>query len=251
TSLGEVTTKLMCDNFKEIVDYDFTANMENFLDDIESGKKDMLSVLTSFYNDFEKELSDAQKNINRENYRLPVVETDIICEKCGSKMVIKSGRFGKFAACPNDPACRNTKTLDKNGNPVASGTKVSEAAPAPENVKCDVCGGPMVIRRGRYGQFYACASYPKCNGTKPITKELDVKCPLCSSPLAVRHGKNRTTFYSCSSYPKCKFTSCDVPTNEKCPVCGGMLLQKRGKDNVFVCMNKTCSYNEKNKKSKQ
>ncbi|MBO4343482.1 MAG: type I DNA topoisomerase [Clostridia bacterium] len=251
TSLGEVTTKLMCDNFKEIVDYDFTANMENFLDDIESGKKDMLSVLTSFYNDFEKELSDAQKNINRENYRLPVVETDIICEKCGSKMVIKSGRFGKFAACPNYPACRNTKTLDKNGNPVASGTKVSEAAPAPENVKCDVCGGPMVIRRGRYGQFYACASYPKCNGTKPITKELDVKCPLCSSPLAVRHGKNRTTFYSCSSYPKCKFTSCDVPTNEKCPVCGGMLLQKRGKDNVFVCMNKTCSYNEKNKKSKQ
>ncbi|MCR5352844.1 MAG: type I DNA topoisomerase [Clostridiales bacterium] len=250
TSLGEVTTKLMCDNFKEIVDYDFTANMENFLDDIESGKKDMLSVLTSFYNDFEKELSDAQKNINRENYKLPVVETDIICEKCGSKMVIKSGRFGKFAACPNYPACKNTKTLDKNGNPVAAGAKATSSTPAPENIKCDICGGPMVIRRGRYGQFYACASYPKCNGTKPITKELDVKCPLCSSPLTIRHGKNRTTFYSCSSYPKCKFTSCDVPTNEKCPECGGMLLRKRGKDNVYVCVNKTCAYNEKNKKSK-
>ena len=249
TPLGEVTTKLMCDNFDEIVDYDFTANMENSLDEIENGTKNMLDVLKDFYIGFEKDLATASETIDRENYKLPVVETDIECEKCGSKMVVKSGRFGKFAACPNYPACRNTKALDKDGNPITSEEKAAEATPAPDDIKCDVCGGPMVIRKGRYGQFYACATYPKCNGTKPITKEIDVPCPLCSSKLVIRHGKNRTTFYSCTGYPKCKFTSCDVPTTEKCPVCGGMLLQKRGKEDVFACYNKECAYNAKPKKS--
>ena len=250
TPLGELTTKLMCDNFAEIVDYGFTANMEESLDEVENGNKEMLDVLREFYADFEKEVESAQKNIDKENYKLPVVETDIVCEKCGSRMIVKSGRFGKFAACPNYPECKNTKALDKDGNPVTDDEKASAVTPAPDDVKCDICGGPMVIRRGRYGQFYACASYPKCSGTKPITKEIDVPCPLCSSKLVIRHGRNRTTFYSCTGYPKCKFTSCDVPTTQKCPVCGGMLLQKRGKEDVFVCYNKECSYNAKPKKSK-
>lgn len=250
TPLGEVTTKLMCDNFEDIVDYGFTANMETSLDEIENGNKNMLDVLKDFYAGFEKDVNDALENINRDNYKLPVIETDIVCDKCGSKMVIKSGRFGKFAACPNYPTCKNTKALDKQGNPVSAENKTAQAKSAPEDVKCDVCGGPMVIRKGRYGQFYACASYPKCNGTKPISKEIDVPCPLCSSKLIIRHGRNRTTFYSCTGYPKCKFTSCDVPTTNKCPECGSMLLQKRGKDGVFSCYNKECSYNAKQKKSK-
>ncbi len=250
TPLGEITTKLMCDNFEDIVDYGFTASMEDSLDEIENGTKDMLEVLNEFYKGFEKDIKSALENIDRENYKLPVVETDIECEKCGSKMVIKSGRFGKFAACPNYPACRNTKALDKDGNLVTNEEKTADLKSAPDDIKCDVCGGPMVIRKGRFGQFYACASYPKCNGTKPITKEIDVPCPLCSSKLVIRHGRNRTTFYSCTGYPKCKFTSCDVPTTEKCPVCGGMLLQKRGKEGVYVCHNKECSYNEKKKKAK-
>ncbi len=250
TPLGEITTKLMCDNFEDIVDYGFTASMEDSLDEIENGTKNMLEVLNEFYKGFEKDINSALENIDRENYKLPVVETDIECEKCGSKMVIKSGRFGKFAACPNYPACRNTKALDKDGNLVDNESKTAELKAAPDDIKCDVCGGPMVIRKGRFGQFYACASYPKCNGTKPITKEIDVPCPLCSSKLVIRHGRNRTTFYSCTGYPKCKFTSCDVPTTEKCPVCGGMLLQKRGKEGVYACYNKECSYNEKKKKTK-
>lgn len=250
TPLGEVTTKLMCDNFDEIVDYGFTASMENDLDEIENGTKNMLDVLKEFYNGFEKDLNTATENIDRENYKLPVIETDIVCEKCGSKMVVKSGRFGKFAACPSYPACRNTKALDKDGNPVTAESKTADVKPAPDDIKCDVCGGAMVIRKGRFGQFYACESYPKCNGTKPITKEIDVPCPLCSSKLVIRHGRNRTTFYSCTGYPKCKFTSCDVPTTKTCPVCGGMLLQKRGKEDSYVCYNKECSYNAKPKKTK-
>ena len=251
TPLGEITTKLMCDNFAEIVDYGFTAGMEESLDEIENGEKKMLDVLRPFYADFEKEVDDAFKNIDRESYKLPVVETDIVCEKCGSRMVIKSGRFGKFAACPNYPACRNTKALDKDGNPITKEEKEASVTPAPDDVKCDVCGGPMVIRSGRYGKFYACASYPKCNGTKPIAQELDIPCPLCGSKLALRYGKRRAAFYSCTAYPKCKFATNDTPTDKKCPVCGGMLLQKRGKENVFVCYNKDCAYNAKPKKAKE
>lgn len=247
TPLGEVTTKLMCDNFEEIVDYGFTANMEDSLDEIENGNKKMLDVLSEFYVDFEKDLKDALANIDVNNYKPPVEETDIECEKCGSKMVIKSGKFGKFAACPNYPKCRNTKALDKDGNLVTEAQKAPSVTPAPDDVKCDLCGSSMVIRKGRFGQFYACSEYPKCNGTKPITKEIDVPCPLCSSKLVVRHGRNRTTFYSCTGYPKCKFTSCDLPTTKKCPVCGQMLLQKRGKEDGFVCYDKKCSYNAKPK----
>ncbi len=251
TSLGEITTKLMCDNFEDIVDYGFTASMEDSLDDIESGNKNMADVLRDFYEGFEKDLEKANETIDRENYKLPVVETDIVCEKCGSKMVVKSGRFGKFAACPNYPECRNTKPLDKDGNPISKESAAKEATPAPDDIKCELCGGPMVIRRSRYGQFYACASYPKCKGTRPINKELDVDCPLCGKKLAVRHGKNRSTFYSCTGYPDCKFISYDVPTNEKCPVCGSMLLQKRGKEDSYVCSKKDCSYNADKKKSKK
>ncbi len=245
TQLGELTTKLMCDHFAEIVDYGFTAGMEESLDEVENGEKNMLDVLRPFYADFEKEVENALNNIDRESYKLPVVETDILCEKCGSRMIIKSGRFGKFAACPNYPECKNTKALDKDGNPVTKEEK--EPVPAPDDIKCDICGGNMVIRRGRYGNFYACASYPKCKGTKPITKEIDLPCPLCSAKLALRNGRNRTVFYSCSTYPKCKFSSCDTPTDQKCPVCGGMLLQKRGKEDVFVCYNKECTYNASTK----
>ncbi|MGN1120711.1 MAG: type I DNA topoisomerase, partial [Eubacteriales bacterium] len=135
TTLGELTTKLMCDNFAEIVDYGFTASMEESLDEIENGNKDMHEVLRDFYADFEKEVDNALKNIDKENYKLPVVETDIVCEKCGSRMVVKSGRFGKFAACPNYPSCKNTKALDKEGNPVSSDTQNS-VTPAPDDVKC-------------------------------------------------------------------------------------------------------------------
>jgi len=241
TALGEATTSLMTDNFPDIVDYNFTANMETDLDDIESGEKKLLDVLKEFYDGFEKEMLAAEKTVENKSYKLPVVETDIICEKCGSKMVVKSGRFGKFAACPNYPACKNTKPLDKDGNAADNKTNNNEALAAPDDIKCEVCGSGMVIRRGRYGTFYACSNYPKCNGTKPINKELDVPCPICGSKIVIRHGKNRTTFYSCTGYPNCNFTSCDTPTNEKCPKCGEMLLKKRGK-NMYVCNNKKCTY---------
>ncbi len=241
TALGEATNALMVDNFPDITDYNFTANMETSLDEIESGDKVMHDVLNKFYDDFEKEMAKAEESVKEKSYKLPVVETDIICEKCGRTMVIKSGKFGKFAACPGYPECKNTKPLDKDGNAVTQESQPVSPTPAPDDIKCHICGGSMVIKKSRFGSFYACAKYPECKGTKPINKELDVPCPLCGSKLVIRRGRNRTVFYSCSSYPDCKFTSCDTPTNEKCPECGGMLLKKRGK-NLYVCHSKSCSY---------
>ncbi len=243
SQLGEVTTKLMTDYFSSIVDYGFTADMETKLDDVESGKKGMLEVLKPFYNDFAELLDKAETSIDKGDYKLAAEETDILCEKCGSRMVIKNGRFGKFAACPNYPACRNTKPIDKEGNVIEKNSEkaAENLTPAPADVKCDICGGAMVIRRGRYGSFYACAKYPECKSTKPITKDLNVPCPSCGSKILIKHGRKKSVFYSCEKYPECKFSTWDIPQENKCPECAGLLLKKKGKDLVY-CINEKCSY---------
>jgi DNA topoisomerase-1 len=161
TQLGEITTRLMVDKFPNIVDYRFTANMEDQLDAIESGDDTLVSVLKEFYGDFSKSLDTALTDTDSQSYEMPVEKTDIICDKCGSVMIVKEGRFGKFAACPNYPGCKNTK-------PLVSKEEVKEEK-AEENVtgeKCEKCGSNMVVRNGRFGSFYACANYPHCKNTR-------------------------------------------------------------------------------------
>ncbi len=235
TPLGEVTTELMCENFPDIVDCKFTAYMESQLDDIESGKTTMLDVISGFYKNFSVELETAFKNVADRDIELPVEETDIICENCGSRMIVKNGRFGKFAACPNYPACKNTKPLAKTGEGLVE--KKAEKT----DMKCELCGADMILRTGRYGSFYACSRYPECKFTKQKVKSLGVKCPECGSDIVTKYGKNKTVFYSCSRYPECKFSSWDMPTNEKCPNCGGMLYRKKGK-NQLICKTEGCGY---------
>ncbi len=235
TPLGEVTTELMCENFPDIVDCKFTAYMESQLDDIESGKTTMLDVISGFYKNFSVELETAFKNVADRDIELPVEETDIICEHCGSRMIVKNGRFGKFAACPNYPACKNTKPLAKTGEGLVE--KKAEKT----DMKCELCGADMILRTGRYGSFYACSRYPECKFTKQKVKSLGVKCPECGSDIVTKYGKNKTVFYSCSRYPECKFSSWDMPTNEKCPKCGGMLYRKKGK-NQLICKTEGCGY---------
>ncbi|MBE6569546.1 MAG: type I DNA topoisomerase [Ruminococcaceae bacterium] len=235
TPLGEVITRIMCEQFPDIVDYQFTASMEDELDDVENGSKTMLNLLQDFYAVFKKELDAAMENVSKEDIEIPEEVTDIECEHCGAKMVVKNGRFGKFAACPNYPACKNTKPLTKSGEVLVE--KVPEIAP----MKCELCGSDMILRTGRYGSFYACVKYPECKFTKQKVKSLGVKCPDCGGELLTKYGKNRTMFYSCENYPNCKFSSWDMPTNEKCPQCGDMLLRKKGK-NLNVCRNAECGY---------
>ncbi|MFA6947620.1 MAG: type I DNA topoisomerase [Eubacteriales bacterium] len=235
TPLGEITTKLMKESFPDIVDYAFTAGIEDELDSVEKGEDTMLHVLSGFYGSFERDLTHAEETVGAGSIEIPVEETDIVCEKCGAKMIIKNGRYGKFAACPNYPECKNTKPLDRDGNVAES--KAGEVT----DIVCEKCGAPMVMRTGRYGSFLACSKYPECKNTKRIAKPIGVPCPICGSPIVTKHGKNRTTFYSCEKYPDCTFSSWDMPTAESCPECGKMLFRKKGKP-LLVCHDENCGY---------
>jgi len=234
TELGELTTQLMLDCFPQIVDYEFTANMETELDEIANGVDTMLGVLRGFYGGFADSLDKAETSVDREKYQLPVEETDMICEKCGAQMVVKNGRYGKFAACPNYPECKNTKPLAKDGGEAEEKVEITDMV-------CEKCGSPMVLRTGRFGNFYACSKYPECKTTKQIAKEIGVNCPQCGAKVVIKKGKNRSVFYSCERYPECDFSSWDMPTTEKCPTCGDMLYRKKGKSQL-ICKREGCGY---------
>lgn len=235
TELGFITTDLMCRDFPDIVDCGFTADMESSLDAIENGTKSMLDVLNSFYGGFQTELEAALAKAEVTSVEVPAQETDIICEFCGARMVVKNGRYGRFAACPNYPACKNTKPLTTDGDILV------EKKPEVAEEKCELCGADMILRTGRYGSFYACSRYPECKNTRQKVKPLGVKCPECGADIVVKIGKRKTVFYSCMRYPECQFSSWDVPTNEKCPTCGGMLFRKKGK-NLLICKTEGCGY---------
>ncbi len=172
TALGDVTTKLMEEQFQFIVDADFTANMEQRLDEVEEGKADWVSILGAFYGDFADTLSRAEKNMEGTRVKVPDEETDVVCELCGRKMVIKMGRFGKFLACPGFPECRNTKKI------------VQETGGL-----CPVCGKRMLAKKSKNGKgYYGCEGFPDC---KFMTwdKPLSEKCPKCGATLFRKMGR--------------------------------------------------------------
>ena len=238
TPLGEVTTNFTKRYFPEIIDYEFTAQMEESLDSIARDENTIAGVISGFYFKFREELEIASKETKtKEKTVIPAEESDIVCEKCGAKMVYKKGRFGKFLACGNFPACKNTKALGKDGKPVSTEEKKPEFA----GFKCEICGGEMVVRNGRYGSFYACANYPTCKFTKQKVVDLGVSCPRCSSKIVARHGKGKMLFYSCEKYPECDFSSWDMPLAEKCPDCGTGLFYRKSRKNV-ICKNPSCDY---------
>jgi len=238
TQLGELTNRIMEENFPEIMDYEFTAHLEDRLDRIEDGEESMNCVLNDFYGDFKVWLDNAFASIDKYEVELAPEETDIICDKCGARMIVKNGRYGKFAACPNYPECKNTKQLGKDGKEAPQKEK-----PQPvEGMKCELCGGEVVLRSGKFGEFYACVNYPKCRFTKQKTKDTGVVCPDCGGKVVMRFGgKRRSAFYSCENYPDCQFSSWMLPTNERCPSCGKVLFVNKTK-NLLVCADKACGY---------
>lgn len=153
-------------------------------------------------------------------------------------MVERMGRYGKFAACPNFPKCRNTKPLETENKPEDGEPKERIVADS----KCPICGKEMVLRKGAYGNFFACEDYPTCKSTLPYIRDTGVPCPKCGKRIAIRQSKSRKTFYSCEDYPKCDFSTWDIPQDRKCPVCGGLVVKKKTKDH-YECVNK-CGWSE-------
>ena len=239
TQLGEITTDLMMEHFPEIVDYEFTSQMEDKLDGIEQGGSSIADVLGDFYNRFATELEKAENTVVKAEVQLPAEESDVICDKCGSRMIYKNGRFGRFLACPNYPNCKNTKALGKDGKPLEP--KI-EPAPISDFV-CELCGGNVVERQGRFGTFYACSNYPSCRFTKQKTTEIGTACPDCGARVIVKHGRGGRIFYSCEKYPECQFSSWDLPLEEKCPECGDILFYRKSRKLIFCRSKKNgCDY---------
>ena len=172
TILGEVTTKLMEEQFPNIVDVGFTASMEKSLDEVEEGKKDWVATLNDFYQDFSATLERAEKNMEGTRVKIPDEQTDIICEKCGRPMVIRIGRYGKFLACSGFPECTNTKRLVEDTGGI-----------------CPKCGGRIVVKKAKSGRtFYGCENYPNCD-FMTWDKPLEEKCPQCGSTLFKKSGR--------------------------------------------------------------
>ncbi len=174
TVLGDVTTRLMAEQFASIVNADFTAKMEQNLDEVAEGKHDWASTLAKFYEDFEKTLQTAEENMEGKRVKIPDEETDEVCDVCGKPMVIKLGRFGKFLACTGFPDCKNTKKIVKDSGGV-----------------CPVCGGKVLAKKSKTGRiFFGCEKYPECTFATwdtPLTEA----CPKCSSTLYRTNGKGR------------------------------------------------------------
>ena len=240
TELGFVTTDMMKRAFEQIVDYNFTANVEEELDKIESGSIEYLQVLHEFYDKFSKQLDFAEKTLGAEKIDVPKVETGIICEKCGAVMIEKTGRYGKFAACPNYPRCKNTKRLDEAPKSDTAVEKKQSEIIADE--KCPKCGSEMVLRKGQYGQFFACRNYPECKTTVPYRRDSGLVCPECGKRVFIKQTKSRKSYYCCEDYPKCSFSSWDMPAGTKCPDCGAPVLKKKNRE-MYYCKN-NCGWSE-------
>ena len=197
-----VVTDLLVKYFPEIVDYDFTAKMEEEFDEIAEGHAKWVPIISDFYKPFEKNVVAQDKVLHKADFTFLGMSEEL-CPKCGKQLMIKLGKFGKFLSCSGYPDCEfakplNSEGVDENGNPI-------------EYEKCDKCGGSMVLKMGRFGKFLACSNYPKCKNIKKFLEKVGMKCPLCQEGDVIVKKFRGRTFYGCSRYPDCKYTSSKNP----------------------------------------
>lgn len=232
--------KLLSPAFDDILDVEYTRNLEEELDKIEEGTDSYASTLASFYKKFAKDLKRAEREmINLKEGVEP--DPPVVCDKCGSPMVIKAGKFGVFLACSAYPDCENTRELEA---PEAGSEDIEEM--------CENCGKPMAVKRGRFGQFLACTGYPGCKTTRKLitTKQglaaakpdqiLDEKCPRCGNNLVVKQGRFGE-FTACTNYPDCKYVK-HKTTGVVCPRDadkGGEIVERKSRRGkvFFGCSN--------------
>jgi DNA topoisomerase-1 len=234
TELGFVINDLLVESFADIFDIQYTARMEEELDEVEEGKIHWTEALREFYGKFEVDLKRAHHQMT--DIKRMEEPTDEKCEKCGSMMVIKWGRHGKFLACSAYPECRNTREIAQSNGLAPEGPVAVEAI----EETCENCGRPMTLKRGRFGQFLACTGYPDCKTTKKLAGSgtakpkipdtpLDEPCPQCGQNLVIKRGRFGE-FTACSNYPNCKYVkrkTLGIPCPK--PGCKGELLEKKSR----------------------
>ena len=251
TELGFIVNDLLIDNFPEILDVEFTARLESDLDRVEQSEVESLTILNQFYGPFSKKLAEAAESmLSVKGVGMP---TDLTCPLCKKNPLrIKMGKNGHFLACSGYPECTYSSDYERDEKGV-----IAPVAPVQSEVTdkvCDLCGKPMVVKRGRYGDFLACTGYPECKHTQslnsgPNAKPTGVRCPEkgCDGEVVEKSSKRGKIFYGCNRYPKCSFASWDRPVAIPCPVCGNAyMVEKTTKRDgtLHVCPNRDCRHKQ-------
>ena len=234
TLLGRTVCKQLVDQFADIMDYKFTAGMEEKLDKIAEKKAVWNVVLKEFYSPFMEVVNSVMKTAQRVN-----IESDKKCPNCGKVMLVKTSRFGtQFLGCSGYPEC---KTIISLNNSMELDDANKDGEPQTVDEKCEKCGGAMVMKIGPYGKYLECK---ECGNRKKYIRSTGVKCPKCGEGMIVeKKSKYGKIFFGCNRYPDCTYALWDEPTGNKCPECGELLLKKNTKNGVFeVCSSRTCSY---------
>ncbi len=243
SELGFLVTDLLVQSFPDLLDVEFTAGMENVLDEIEEGRQPWLDAMRRFYASFSIALSQAATHMP--DVKRAGQPTDIACPKCGSPMVVKWGRSGEFLACSSYPECKSTANFsrDDEGN-------IQIAKEETTDEVCDQCGRPMQVRFGRYGKFLGCSGYPECKNVRSKNRPVStgIKCPDCKEgEIMEKRSRRGKTFFSCGRYPHCRFATWDRPVAEACPECGApFVVEKttRKAGTVRRCLSEGCQYKE-------
>lgn len=236
TDLGFKVTNLLKQYFAGIINVDFTAELETWLDKIAEGKATYENAIREFWNVFEKELNEAKVKAAKAKEDNQEV-SDVLCEKCGAPMIVKMSRYGKYLACPNFPECKNTK-------PYGKGDGKEEVSDIP----CDECGEKMVYRQGPYGRYLKC---PGCGANKAIVVDTGIVCPKCHEGHLVRRRSRRGRyFYGCNQYPRCDMALWDEPVDQFCDTCGAIMVKKtyKNKGEKILCSNPECPTHPKKRK---
>ncbi len=238
--VGMVVSDLLTAHFQKYVDYNFTAGLEEELDQVSRGEKEWKPLLKEFWEPFIALLKLKEGEVSKAD--LTTEATDELCPDCGKSLVVKLGKRGKFIACSGfQEGCKYTRNVAADGGEVAE--------PVISEEKCDKCGLPMLIKDGRFGKYLACSGYPACKNIQPLVKPLNtgVVCPECNAgQLIEKKSRFGKLFYSCNQYPKCKFALWDLPVESPCPKCGFPLLVKKvykRKGEFLKCPKEGCDYN--------
>ena len=237
--VGMVVSDLLTQHFTQYVDYNFTAYLEEELDQVSRGEKQWKPLLHEFWGPFVSLLKQKEGEVSKSD--LTTEATDELCPDCGKPLVVKLGKRGKFIACSGyQEGCKYTRNIDKEPGEAAE--------PVVSEEKCDKCGSPMLIKDGRYGKYLACSAYPGCKNIQPLVKPkgTGITCPDCKEgELTEKKSRYGKMFYSCNRYPQCKFALWDLPVPGPCPKCGFPLLVKKvyKREGEFLkCPKEGCDY---------
>lgn len=241
TELGMLVNDLLVHSFPDVLNVEFTAKMEEELDEVEEGTKEWLAVLHEFHQPFRIDLEKAEAEMK--DLKRTEEQTGLVCDLCSAPMVKRWGRRGYFLACSAYPACRNTRDFTQE----ADGTLVAVVVPE-TNETCEACNAPMLIRNGRFGSFLGCSRYPECKTVRPISLGINCPRPECTGFLHERRSRRGRSFYGCSAYSKtgCNFVSWDRPVAEPCPECNAPFLVRKDRKSgsTLRCVKEGCSFTQ-------